>query len=95
MKKEEYFCDRCGKKLEEHKRIFGFSRKECIAQLELKTDDFLPEYPTPADIGKMAKELANKEYDYMDITLHGLTRNKNIELCGNCRKDFEEFMKNA
>lgn len=94
MERIEHFCDRCGCKLEEHKRILSFTQKDCVMRVRVSTDDFLPEYPSAFEIGEKAKEAAKKEYDYMTIKMFGWRRDKTLELCGKCRKVFEEFMKN-
>ena len=94
MEKIEHFCDRCGCKLEEGKRLLRFIQKDCMMKVEVRTDDFLPEYPSAFEIAEKAKELAKKEHDYMTIRLFGWRREKTLELCGNCRRAFEEFMKN-
>ncbi len=63
--------------------------------MEVSTDDFLPDVPSALEIAEKAKEVAKKEHDYMIIRLWGWRRDKTLELCGKCRKDFEEFMKNV
>lgn len=95
MERIEHFCDRCGCKLEEHKRILRFVEKDWSVKMEVSTDDFLPDVPSALEIAEKAKEVAKKEHDYMIIRLWGWRRDKTLELCGKCRSDFEEFMKNA
>ena len=95
MERIEHFCDRCGCKLEEHKRILRFAQKDYSLKIEVSKDDFLAEHPSAIEIAEKAKEVAKKEHDYMMIRLWGLRKDKTFDLCGNCRKDFEEFMKNG
>ena len=95
MERIEHFCDRCGCKLDEHKRILRFSQKYWVVRVEVSTDDFLPDHPSALEIADKAKEIAKKENDYMMIRLWGWRKDKTFDLCGNCRMDFEEFMKNA
>lgn len=95
MEKIEHFCDRCGCKLEEHKRISPFSTKQCFIKLKLTEDDFNSGKLFYEHISEKAKEVAKEEYVYAKIQLYIGTKNKVLELCGKCRSDFEEFMKNV
>ena len=94
MERIEHFCDRCGCKLQEYKRILCFANKDFATRIEVSTDDFLPEHPTVTEIEQKARELAKKEHDYMVIRMLGWKRNRTLELCGKCRKDFDRFMNN-
>lgn len=95
MERIEHFCDRCGCKLEEHKRISPFSTKQCFIKLKLTEDDFNSGKLFYEHISEKAKEAAKEEYAYAEIQLYVGTKNKTLELCGKCRSDFEEFMKNV
>lgn len=95
MKRIEHFCDRCGCKLEEHRRISPFSTKQCFIKLKLTEDDFNSGKLFYEHISDKAKEVAKLEHNYAEIQLYVGTKEKTLELCGKCRKDFEEFMKNV
>ena len=95
MKRIEHFCDRCGCKLDEHKMISHFSTKQCFIKLKLTEDDFNSGKLFYEHISDKAKEVAKLEHNYAEIQLYVGTKEKTLELCGKCRKDFEEFMKNA
>ena len=94
MERIEHFCDRCGCKLEEHKRLLRFASKRYTTKIKVSTEDFKA-YPCYSKIAEKVKENAKKDNDYMEFDIIGCRREKTLELCGNCRKDFEEFMKNV
>lgn len=88
MKHEYYTCDRCGKKIENRKRILPFRKEkvEVFTEMKTTTQDFY-------DIKSTAKGELMEDINSIEIEFCGYLKEEKYELCGECRKAFEKFMK--
>lgn len=99
--KEWITCDRCGKELKDDLKFYQygsyiqtFAKRTLTIDVEtVETSSYLSEIMNIADIA-VAEENDKQSVLQMAIfTSHSLKR-KRIDLCADCRKDFERFMRN-
>jgi tRNA G26 N,N-dimethylase Trm1 len=93
MKHEEIYhtCDRCGKELKQIP-FWGFPiRYKKILEIRENSAEAIT-YAINEEIARMNNIIDNRMLEIEFVS--GYRRKiKDIELCGDCRKDFEEFMK--
>lgn len=91
--KEEYCtCDRCGKIIDKTPRktmyeniMYKLLGKDATRIIETSVDKF----------GYIADfDLIAKDVPAISIVESYNSKNREYDLCGNCRKDFERFMRN-
>lgn len=93
MKHEEIYhtCDRCGKKIDIMPGEIPLFQK--ILKRKVDTEEY-EEITT--DVKAYISNQLKQDVDSMEIviTWHYYTKRKKFDLCGDCRKAFERFMKN-
>lgn len=90
MKKEIYFCDRCGKEIQHTVRetwyAMEFSKLKKTDEIKTMIAERFGYIPD--------KYLSLPEVDEIEVVESYNHKNKEYLLCSDCRKAFERFMKN-
>lgn len=96
--KETYrTCDRCGIKLQGDMSKIPLLDKRILKRIKLKKLEIDTKTAEPyshiinSELHKIDDE--NSIYD-MELYVGYNTKRKRLDLCGECRKDFERFMRN-
>lgn len=93
MKHEPYHtCDRCGKKIEYVPTMFEFFSR--LVKVTVKPS----KYKTiTADISGFIDKVIGLEFPFADkeitLKIYGSTMENELDLCADCTKAFNEFMK--
>lgn len=85
MEHTHHTCDRCGKKINGNLKALSFMRFVVKKPMNIRVT-------TPN--GYVAREFIDEFSNELNLEIHGCNEYKYFELCGNCRKDFERFMRN-
>lgn len=78
-------CDRCGKRIGGNIRKLNF-----IRFFAKKPMDMCITSPN----GYVIREFMDKFSNEINVEIQTCGKNENFQLCGECRRDFERFMKN-
>ena len=93
--KEWHTCDRCGKEINIPKEKKWY---DCITphlrEMKLKKPVSFREYQTNIIQNIVLPEPELSQIDSIRLKEYYVTETESIDLCPNCRKDFERFMRN-